>query len=228
MSSDSSSDHNKNQDSNAGDPEYTYEELQQMVAMKRARYLSLASQTKIADLGIEFYGLDEEEITPEMVSYLIDMYPYIQMVSSGNAKSFDRVKIDSCKDGWDICNYGDSMSSSPGKYLFGMGEGPAENDEDDDGEGGAGLDVGTLVRQRYMTVQHMIALAIEQGWASVHVHDGHPLMMRDAWIEGQRQGIAVSGFEPTKRDAVVLDRINMSKDALDVIVSAASKAGKSR
>lgn len=181
-------------------------------------------------MGIDFVGDLEAMMTRGVsvsdVMYLLSRYPFVQLVDGGdNATVFEHVKIVKTPKGFDICHYGDSMSSSAGRLMFGSDHASRGHDEGDGGEGGSGLDVGTIVRQRYMTAQHMIELALEQEWASVHVVDGHHDMARDVWIEGQRQGITVTGFLPSEQDERTRDRILMSKDALSAKMVAPPKKG---
>ena len=152
-------------------------------------------------------------LTKSDVLWLLDHCPFVQLTDGNQqAKPLDQVEVMTAETGWMIHNYGDAMSSSPGRLLFGSGFSVSDDDE---GSGGFQA-VGTVVRQRYMTAREMVAIALKQGWGSVYLVDGHPKMMRDIWIESQTQGITVIGYEPSDEDFVTRDRIGMSADALEV------------
>ena len=160
------------------------------------------------------------------VLYLLDQCPYLQIIDGvGKAKPWDEMRIDQSASGWLIHNYGDALTSSPGRLIFGIGAGlgSLSEDEDEGGSGGVSLStVGTVVNQSYITVRDMIALAIAQGWGHVKLVDGHPRLFRYAWVEAMSQGIAIEGFKPTDQDRQFQERIQSSSVELISRISKSS------
>ena len=223
--SDDKSDNNQSNNQQAATLDQLKEELTDQLAANLSS-LSDVSEQMGFDLFEDLESMMIRGVSVSDVMYLLSRYPFVQLVDGGdNATVFEHVKIVKTPKGFDICHYGDSMASSAGRLMFGRGHASRGQDQGDDGEGGSGLDVGTIVRQRYITAQHMIELALEQEWASVHVVDGYHDMARDVWIEGQRQGMMVTGFLPSEQDERVRDRILMSKDELSAKMAAPPKKG---
>ena len=151
-------------------------------------------------------------ISPEEVMYLLDRCPFLQMVSLNPSMQTQSLQFVEADTGWMVHNYGDALSSSPGRFLLGGGDYRIVLDgEDDEGGGGINLGKGTIRRQAFDTAAFMIALAIELGWEGIHLVDGHPIMMRAAWIVSQQQGIKLSGFEPSDYDKRISRLINRSE-----------------
>ena len=171
---------------------------------------SLQEASQRLGLPVDFTRMSQREVTFDDLIWILDRFPFVQLTDGDEkAEPLPEVKVVSApSSGWDIHNYGNAMSSSPGRLLFG-------SSSSDDDEGSGGLQVfGTIIRQRYMTARDMVALAIKQGWGAVYIVDGHPKMMRDVWIESQAQGITVIGYEPTEADIATRDRIQLSADAM--------------
>ncbi len=174
---------------------------------------SLQEAHQRLDLPLDIDEVSKRGVTVEDLLWILDRFPFVQLTDGEKkAEPLPEVEVRSApSSGWDIHNYGNAMSSSPGRLLFGS----SSSDDSGDDEGSGGLQVfGTIVRQRYMTARDMVALAIDQGWGAVYVVDGHPKMMRDIWIESQAQGITVIGYKPTEADIATRDRIQLSADAL--------------
>lgn len=153
------------------------------------------------------------EITPEEIRYLLDHCPFLQIVGPDMALEKQPVKLVQSESGWDIHDYGDAMSSSPGRFLFGGGNFRIYlKGEEDEGGGGDIINPGkgTVVNQAWVTANEMIAMAAERGWRFLTIVDGHPIMKRAAWIKAIELGITVDGFEPTIDDERIRERVTES------------------
>lgn len=160
------------------------------------------------------------EISPEEVQYLLDHCPFLQIVGPDMALEKEEVNIVQSKSGWDIYDYRDALSSSPGRYLFGGGNFRIYLDDEDD-EGGGGGDIinpgkGTVVNQAWVTAGDMMLIAHERGWNFVTIVDGHKIMKRAAWIKATELGITIDGFEPTLEDERIRERVLESGEELKV------------
>lgn len=156
-------------------------------------------------IGIVTQPLDS--ISKATLAYLRELYPYLQMISI-DAK-FEEVVIPKFKkapSGWIIHDYGQAMSSSPGKYLYGPGNPELPSDDGTDSGG-----TGTVVRQTVETAQAMIALAIEKGWPGVEFISGTPLMEWAGWMAAQEKNYPVAGYTPTREGQNKLERIKQIK-----------------
>lgn len=153
------------------------------------------------------------EISPEEIQYLLDRCPFLQIVGPTTELEPEEVKIIQSESGWDIHDYGDAISSSPGRLLFGGGNFRIYLDDED--EGGSGGDIinpgkGTIRNQAFVTASEMVLMAHERGWDHFTIVDGHLLMKRAAWIKASEQGMTVDGFEPTAEDEKIRDRVLQS------------------
>jgi hypothetical protein len=151
-------------------------------------------------------------ISPEDLLYLLDQCPFLQILDTApEIKSEpDPVKFIKSESGWTIHNYGDAMSSSPGKLLFGGYYQRVNQDEDDEGGGGFAQGSGEYIQgkgtirgQAYVTAAEMIDQAKALGWSGIKIVDGHPWMMRRAWLQANKQGLPVEGFAPTEHDKLI-------------------------
>ena len=152
-------------------------------------------------------------IKPEELLYLLDHCPFLQIVntviSEKEQPDFELVKAPNS--GWDIHVYPDAMSSSPGRLLFG---GYRWGDDEDDEDGGG---FGTIYNQAFVTGMDMINLAQSLGWAGVQLVDGHPRMIRGAWIQAANNQFPFEGFEPTIQDLKVQQRVLTSPAEMETI-----------
>lgn len=158
-------------------------------------------------------------ITKEEVLYLLNHCPFLQITNTEMSLDDKEFKLIESHSGWDIHDYGDALSSSPGKFLYGGGYFRIHVDGEED-EGGSGIvnpGKGTIVKQAFDTAFDMIEIAKANGWAGVHIVDGHPLMKRAAWIKGQELGIKIENFEPNKQDEKVFSLLKLSDDDLDLL-----------
>lgn len=161
------------------------------------------------------------DISPEEIKYLLDMCPFIQMVNMPVdpklSADFHMIKSVS---GWDIHSYGDAMSSSPGRFILGGGYYTWSADDEEQG-GGAGNIVnpgkGTIVNQAFMTAAEMVDIAVSKQWTMIQLIDGHPLMMRSAWIRAGQLGIEIDGFTPDPYDEEIRDRLSLSSTDFELL-----------
>ena len=117
-------------------------------------------------------------------------------------------------------DYGDAICCSPGHFIIGGGyfRISLEDEEDEDEEGGEGGGVvnpgkGTIYKQAFDTAFEMVKLANVHGWEGITIVDGHPLMLRAAWIASTAlEGLVIAGFHPTDYDQKVRERFMMSQD----------------
>jgi len=159
------------------------------------------------------------QITPEEIQYLLDRCPFLQIVGPEMALEKEEVKIIQSESGWDIHDYGDALSSSPGKYLMGGGNFRVYfGDEEDEGGGGDVINPGkgTIVNQAWLTASDMMLIAQQRGWQFVTIIDGHHLMKRAAWIKAGELGITIDGFEPTLEDEQIRERVMESSEQFKV------------
>lgn len=172
---------------------------------------------KKLDLDIDIL----RSVSAKELLYLIDHCPFLQITDTAMKSISDEpVKIITAESGWDIHDYGDAMSSSPGRFLFGGGDYRILSKEDEEGgEGGSVLNAGkgTIYKQAFDTAVQMVEVALQNGWQGVHVVDGHPNMIRAAWITADRLGMVLEGHEPTQEDIVVRDRLNLTEGDLEIL-----------
>lgn len=150
------------------------------------------------------------EISPEEVQYLLDHCPFLQIVGPEMALEKEAFKLIQSESGWDIHDYGDALSSSPGRFIFGGGNFRIHlDDEDEEGGGGDVINPGkgTVVNQAWVTAGEMMTIAHERGWNFITIVDGHRIMKRAAWIKATELGITVDGFEPTLEDERIRERV---------------------
>ena len=154
-------------------------------------------------------------LTPKDALYLIDQCPFLQIVNADYA-TYGEVdfKVVRLKSGWDLHHYGDAMSASPGRLLFGLGARHSEDGTDDD-EGSGGK--GTIVKQAVDAAMQMVELAIEKNWGGIMAVDGHPLMLWAAWVKCSESGLTLQGYTPTDTDYLRLGRAEMTPEQIDAI-----------
>ena len=165
--------------------------------------------------GIDIYSFRDIKI--QDLYYLLSKWPFLQ-IANAELRLADlqpEVQFVEAGSGWLIHDYGDALSSSPGRFLLGN-----LFAEDEEGEGDPVLDkagVGTIVNQAFVTATQMVEIAKQQGWQAVQFIDGHPLMARAAWIQAEHLGMKMTNFEPSKDDIRVQSRVDMSTSELDVL-----------
>lgn len=152
-------------------------------------------------VGLPTESLDK--LSPAALAHLRNQFPYLQMISSEaviEENISPRFKKAPC--GWVIHDYGQAMSTSPGKHLYGPGN-PELADEDQGGDTGAG----TLVWKSYEAAVAMIELAIEKGWPGVEIVAGTPFMQWAAWMAAQDKNYLLIGYEPSAAEKQKRERI---------------------
>lgn len=172
---------------------------------------------------LERLGLEEADVTGVSINdilYLAKQWAFLQVIDSGgDQEPLDTPERIKAQSGWTILYYGDAMAASPGRYIFGRGYVPYNEDDDDDDEGGGGvlLGKGTIVKQAFDTACEIMQIAQERGWKGVQVVDGHPDMQRAAWMEAVRIGMRFEGYTPDVPAELVRRRIAMSAAEMDNI-----------
>jgi hypothetical protein len=153
-------------------------------------------------------------LTPEDILYLLNHYPFLQIVRIGGSVPLPDVELITAKTNWVIQHYGDAMSSSLGRFLFRGGNfrlllKDEERDGRDDGDI-INPGKGTICKQAFDTAQEMMALAKKLGWAGVKIVDGHPMMQWAAWMYAQDEDMNLEGYQPDKKARDKRDRIKRS------------------
>ena len=142
------------------------------------------------------------EVKPEEIEYVKAQMPFLQIINI----EFDEAKLSeprlvNSNKGWVMHDYDQAISSSPGEDMWNNA-----HPEDDD-EGGDG----TVVDKSFNTAIAMVQLAEELGWLGISVMDGTTIMKWAAWLEAEKLGLAVHGFEPTEQEIKKLERIGRSE-----------------
>lgn len=172
-------------------------------------------------------SLDLLRVTESDVLYMMNQMQFLQVVESTGAKApLDEPELLTADSGWTVHHYGDAMSTSPGRYIFGGGYFSVSSDDDDDSGGGVvNPGKGTIVKQSFDSACELVRLAKEFGWGGILIVDGHPDMQRAAWVEAVRIGIRLEGYEPNiaaekKRRRIVSPSIDRMKAVISMLGSA--------
>lgn len=167
-------------------------------------------------VGITIQPLDF--LSKAVLAYLRECYPYLQMISM-NAKFEESVipafTKSSC--GWIIHDYGQAMSSSPGKYLYG----PGNPELEDEGGGKSGTGSGTLVRQTVETARAMVELAMQKGWPGIEIISGTDLMQWAAFMVTQEKDYPIAGYLLDAKGQKKLDRVKRIQKERGLVVEEA-------
>ncbi len=161
--------------------------------------------------GLEVPAIDwSRPIRPDDVAFLLRKYPHLQIVNThaSFAEGYD-VKFIEASNGWLIHDYGDAMSVSPGRLLYGEGYPPQDDDEEGGGvgEGDMTPGSGTIIKQSVDTAAELIAVAKTKGWDGVTIAAGTDLMQWAAWVACEEQGLRLSGYEPDSDAKAKRDRV---------------------
>lgn len=157
-------------------------------------------QKTLRDLGVNSVDWDRR-VSAGDVLYLLDQWPFLQIMKADSSFSVEDSQLASilpAPSGWQIHDYGDALSSSPGDQRFGPLTKKRRTQDKEEDEGGSG--VGTLVNQAVITAFEMIKLAHARGWNTIELMDGHPLMAWAAWMQAMELEIEIKGFSPTAKD----------------------------
>jgi hypothetical protein len=156
------------------------------------------------------------DINAHDVLYLLNRCPYLQIVDTkvSVTEPEEEPRIILAESGWNIYDYGNALSTSPGLLLFAGGNFkiPVE-DDDDSGDGGGIVNPGkgTIFNQAFTTALEMIRIADERLWEGLLIVDGHPLMQWAAWAEAYDRGFVVEGYTPTEKDYAKRQRIRRTE-----------------
>ncbi|HVV69832.1 MAG TPA: hypothetical protein VHE99_12530 [Gammaproteobacteria bacterium] len=143
-------------------------------------------------------------VSHQEVEYLLRLYPYLQMINSEAVWEEEIIpRFKRAPSGWVIHDYGQAMSTSPGKYLFGPGNPELKEEEGGGSETGAG----TIITQTYITAEAMIEFAMEKGWPGVEIVSGTPFMQWAAWMAALNKNYTLVGYEPTEKEKKKRERI---------------------
>lgn len=154
-------------------------------------------------IGMDISAIDWSKVNHADILYLLHLYPFVQMISSKPVWEETIIPhFRKAPSGWLMHDYGQALSCSPGKYLFGPGN-PEINEEDSD-SGSAG---GTVVKQTVITAEAMVIWAMEKGWPGLEIIAGTDLMKWAIWMAGQDHNFLVLGFEPKPQEKEKLERI---------------------
>lgn len=146
--------------------------------------------------------------------YLLNQWPFLQITDTHLQmdQQIQPLKLLQAKSLWQIHDYGDALSSSPGELAYGRpgrSRRTGEKKAQEEGEGGSGA--GTLVNQAVITAFEMVELGLQRGWNGIKLIDGHPLMAWAAWMHCLESGIDLEGYEPSAHDYARFKRIKSEK-----------------
>lgn len=174
---------------------------------------NLENIAKNFNIDIDFLrGISAEEIR-----YLVDRCPFVQIVCPDENLAPQEVEILKAKTDWPIHFYGDAMSSSPGPLIFNTMHKKKDYEGDFEQSGGG---KGTLIKQAWDTAEQMVEIAKKHGWTSIHIADGHPLMMRAIWIHAEKLALPLTGFTPNEHDKQVRRQLALSPNDLELLKKA--------
>lgn len=158
---------------------------------------------RLKELGID---IKADEITPEQVIYLLDHYPFIQILNSDpKFEDFEGVKISkSHSTGWQIHDLGDALSSSAGELLYEAGNyfGTPPfvlEDEGESGEGGEGGEGGTIYKTSYLIASELVGMAKDR-WDGIYIVAGSPYIKWCIWAAAEISKVPIYGYDPDKKD----------------------------
>lgn len=157
--------------------------------------------------GVDLPVIDwSRPISSEELAILLRLfYPFIQVITTDPAHpSFPVPQFRAGPSHWVIHNFGNAMSVSPGKYLYGPGNPDVPEGEGGDGEGSG---QGTVIKQAFDTVDALMAWAKEMGWTAVEIIAGTDFMKWAALVAADKYGLALTGFTPTREETAKKERV---------------------
>ncbi len=126
---------------------------------------------------VEKIGLKEANwsrpITPEDIEYLLQHWPFIQIMSTNELPIRDQADIYLLKTRWQCHDYGDALTTSPGKLLWQGGDYRINSDL-----GLVNPGKGTVVKQAFDSAAELAAGAKRLGWEGINIIDGSPMMQK--------------------------------------------------
>lgn len=147
----------------------------------------------------------DRPIRHQDVEYLLRQYPFLQIVSTEPTFADEEgTKLVEIPNGWVVHDYGDAMSTSPGKQLYGPGA-PDVKKEDEGGSEGGGS--GTIIKQGFDAAHSMVLLAVEKQWAGIQIVSGTQFMQWAAWMAAEDRNIPIKGYEPSQADKLKRKRV---------------------
>src|SRR3990167_5757048 len=184
------------------------------------KWLDIEAQTKEALQRLGLENIDwNRPITPEDIQYLLNHWPYLQIVSTGNFQTLPELRIITAKSGWDIHYYGDAMSSSPGKFLIAGGDYRILLSDNEQEGGLVNPGKGTIWKQAYDTAAEMIALAQHTEldgqrlhWSGAKIVAGHPIMQFGAWMTAMDDEFSLAGYHPSPAHYAKRERVKRSTE----------------
>jgi hypothetical protein len=152
------------------------------------------------------------------VEYLINKYPFIQVVNTTGL--FEDVKLEfiTAQSGWKIFYYGDALATSPGEFLFGGGDYTellrqvllTEEETSKGGESSGGMvnpGKGTIFNQIFDTASDIVSLIMKYGWGGIEIVDGTAFMKAALWAVAKASDVYIEGYTPTEEDEKRLKRL---------------------
>ena len=193
------------------------------------------AKARARKLGLELKGVWERDISADDILFILNTFPFLQIVSSNASHILPKRRFIAAQSGWTIYDYGDALTASPGWLLFRGGDYridnlPVDLQELHDGdknpytEFNAGK--GSVIKQTVDTAAEMIYVAIKRKWAGANVVDGHPLMMWAAWMMAEDQDFQLHGYRPSEQDWAkrrILRRTGEEVDEVRMRIKAAEK-----
>ena len=153
---------------------------------------------RLKELGVNVKG---DEITPDQVIYLLDHYPFVQILNSDpKFEDFEGVKLlKSDSTGWPIHDLGDALSSSPGEMLYESGNYFGTPPFEEGGDGSEGGEGGTIYKVSYLVARELVDIAKER-WDGIYIVAGSPYIKWCVWAAAEIAKVAIYGYEPEKID----------------------------
>lgn len=161
---------------------------------------------QLRTLGIK---VNAEDVTHDQVLYLLDHYPFIQLLNSDpHFENFEGVKVTQASStGWQIHDLGDALSSSPGEYLYQsgtfFGSPPFEQAEGEEAQIENGSNIlrgqGTIYKKSFLTAQELVTMAKDR-WEGIYIVAGTPYIKWCVWAEAEIAKVSIYGYEPQKAD----------------------------
>jgi hypothetical protein len=149
----------------------------------------------------------DRPIRHQDVEYLLRQYPFLQIVSTepNFASEEEETKLVVIPNGWVVHDYGEAMSTSPGKLLYGAGAPDLKKEDEEGGSEGGGS--GTIIKQGFDAAQSMVLLAIEKQWPGIQIVSGTQFMQWSAWMAAADRNIPIQGYEPSEADKLKRKRV---------------------
>ena len=162
------------------------------------------------------------------IQYILDRWPFLEIKNHDafeNEKDDEETNVEffTAMSGWLIHDYGHTIASSPGIFLFGGGYYYVDWGDDDDGSDAGPLvdsgivnpKKGTIINQMFLTGVDMVNLAIHRKWKGIKIIDGHSRMKWAAWFQANTHRLKVSGYEPSEKEIKKAKRLQKTREEVD-------------